>query len=109
MMPTFAELAGATAPASTDGVSLVPSLVGRDGQRSREYLYWEFQGRQAVWMKNWKAVRLKPSQPVELYDLATDPAERTNVSAAHPDLVARVTEIFRTGRTESALFPLGIK
>lgn len=107
MMPTFAELAGAATPVATDGVSLVPSMLGREAaQRSREYLYWEFQGRQAVRMQNWKAVRLKPAQAIELYDLAADPAERTDVAAAHPAMVKRAHEIFQTGRTESALFPL---
>ena len=107
LMPTFAELAGAKTPPAIDGVSLVPSLLGRAAdQRSRDYLYWEFEGRQAVRMQNWKAVRLKPDQSVELYDLGADPTEQTNVAAAHPDLVKKVTGIFSSGRTESALFPL---
>ena len=35
-----------------------------------------------------------------------DIAEQSNVAAAHPDIVARIAEIMRTGRTESELFPL---
>ena len=37
----------------------------------------------------WKAVRLKKDAPLELYDLATDPAEQRDVAAAHPQVVAQ--------------------
>ena len=107
MMPTFADLAGAKAPRETDGVSLVPSLLGKPaGQQSREYLYWEFEGHQAVRMTQWKAVRLKTAKATELFDLSVDPGEKTDVSAGHPDIVKRAEAIFVIGRVESALFPL---
>ena len=107
LMPTFAELAGVKVPVATDGVSLVPSLVGKPAQqKARAYLYWEFQGRQAVRMQNWKAVRLKPNRQTELYDLTTDPSEQADVAVAHPDVIQRAEKIFVTGRVESKLFPL---
>jgi len=107
MMPTFADLAGVKASVATDGVSLVPSLMGQPAQqKSREYLYWEFEGRQAVRMQQWKAVRLKTAAATELFDLSTDPSEKVNVAAAHPEIAKRAEDIFLNGRTESALFPL---
>jgi arylsulfatase A-like enzyme len=107
MMPTFAELGGAAAPRGLDGVSLVPTLEGRpDAQQKRPYLYWEFAGHQAVRLGDWKGVRLRKATATELYDLAADPGEKADVASAHPDVVARIEEIFRTGRTESQLFPL---
>ena len=107
MMPTFAELGGAAAPKGLDGVSLVPTLEGRpNAQPKRPYLYWEFAGDQAVRLGDWKGVRLRKATATELYDLATDPGEKANVASAHPDVVVRIEEIFRTGRTESELFPL---
>jgi arylsulfatase A-like enzyme len=39
-LPTAAELAGAGAPGGIDGISIVPTLLGRS-QRPHEYLYWE--------------------------------------------------------------------
>jgi arylsulfatase A-like enzyme len=114
LVPTFAELGGTTAPPKLDGVSLLPVLTGRPGSRlNRQYLYWEFSGHQAVQLTGrtggprWKGIRLAKSPATELYDLAADPAEQRNVAAGHPEVVARIEEIFRTGRTESALFPLG--
>ena len=107
MMPTFADLAGVKSSVATDGVSLVPSLMGKPAQqKSREYLYWEFEGRQAVRMQQWKAVRLKTAGATELFDLSTDPSEKVNVAAAHPEIAKRAEDIFLNGRTESALFPL---
>jgi arylsulfatase len=106
-LPTLAELAGARTPAGIDGVSLVPTLLGRPGeQEGRDYLYWEYLGGQAVRMGDWKGIRLSPDDPVELYDLAADPAESADVAAEHPDLVERVVDIMTAGRTESDLFPL---
>jgi hypothetical protein len=51
-------------------------------------------------------VRLKPTAATELYDLATDPSEQTNVAAAHPDIIRQAERIFVSGRVDSALFPL---
>jgi arylsulfatase A len=108
MLPTLAELGRAPAPKGLDGVSLVPTLEGRpESPPTRPYLYWEFSGHQAVRLGDWKGVRLKASQVTELYDLAVDPGERSNVASAHREVVSRVEEIFRFGRTESVLFPLG--
>lgn len=106
-LPTLTALAGAKAPAGIDGVSLVPTLEGRAAdQRRRDYLYWEFQGRQAVRLGNWKALRTAADGVFELYDLASDIGEQHNVAAAHPEVVARITAIMAAARTESALFPL---
>jgi len=109
-LPTFAELAGATPPGGLDGVSFVPTLVGSPGaQRGHDFLYWEFhegQSSQAVRMGTWKAVRLGPGQPLELYDLATDLGETSNVASAHPEVVARLEAYLRTARTESEFWPL---
>jgi len=94
MMSTFCELSGAAQPAGTDSISFVPTLRGRPDQRSHDFLYWEFYERgsaQAVRQGRWKAVR-KPMQTgrTELFDLTTDIGEKTDISAAHPDVVRRL-------------------
>ena len=95
-LPTAAELAGARLPSRTDGISYVPALLGREQPR-HERLYWEFyEGTpaQAVRMGDWKAIR-RPAftGAFELYDLRNDPAERRDLAAAHPELVARMGRI----------------
>ncbi len=108
MLPTLAELAGARAPDGIDGRSMARALKGQ-AQPSQDFLYWEFHERgfqQAVRMGTWKAVRLKKDGPLELYDLARDPTEQTDLAAAHPEVVARIERYLADARTESARWPV---
>jgi arylsulfatase A-like enzyme len=112
LMATWAELGGAPVPAKTDGISLVPTLLGRGAQPRHEYLYWEFyeQGvSQAVLLDgHWKAIRLKTlTAPIELYDLASNLAEKPDVAAQHPELVARAAALFKSARYDNAHWKLG--
>ena len=42
-LPTFSQLAGGTAPNGLDGVSILPTLLGKP-QPLPEYLYWTWRG-----------------------------------------------------------------
>jgi arylsulfatase A-like enzyme len=117
-LPTAAELAGLPAPQNTDGISFLPTLLGHpDQQKQHDFLYWEFHERgfeQAVLMRDpanagtagWKAVRHGLNRPLELYNLKTDLAEKTDVAAQHPDIIAKITAYLATARTDSAEFPV---
>ncbi len=107
-LPTAAAIAGANAPKKIDGISLLPTLLGKE-QRHHDYLYWEFFERgfqQAIRVKNWKAVRLEAGKPVELYDLDEDIGEQNNVAAKHPDVVAHIEKLLKAARTDSEGWPL---
>ncbi len=41
-MPTLAEVAGTKSPENIDGISFLPTLLGKKKQAKHEYLYWEF-------------------------------------------------------------------
>lgn len=94
VMPTLAELAGTTARADTDGISLVPTLLGEHvvgrQQEQHDFLYWEDPKSTAVRMKNWKAIRPKRGRPFELYDLASDLGESNDVAKDHPDILEQM-------------------
>ncbi|MDA1312710.1 MAG: arylsulfatase [Acidobacteria bacterium] len=108
-LPTAAELAGAPIPGNIDGISIVPTLLGKD-QPGPDYLYWEFilgkNFHQAVRKGHWKAVRHDADQPIELYDLAADQAESHNVAAEHPDIVRQMEGILAKARSESEAYPI---
>jgi arylsulfatase A len=100
VLATLAELTGRASPPS-DGVSMLPALLGRDGdQKPREFLYFEYPekgGQVAVRLGKWKGVKLdmkrNPRAPWQLYDLDADLAETTDVASAHPDVLRTLDAI----------------
>jgi arylsulfatase len=113
---TFAEAAGARAPAKHDGESLLPAIRGQDTPRTGP-LYREFAGygaQQAIWDGRWKAVRTdmlkaaRAGQPVttQLYDLDADPNETTDLAAKFPDVVKSLEAKMSASRVPNPDFPL---
>lgn len=117
-LPTLLELIGVKdqMPAGIDGISFAPTLLGRK-QEARPFLYRESPGRggqQCVRVGDWKLVRQNlqsgpkaAKQPTtELYNLATDPQETTDVAAKRPDVVKRLSAIATAQHTPAALWPI---
>ncbi len=119
-LPTLLELAGAknAAPGGIDGISFAPTLLG-EKQPPRAFLYREspgYGGQQCVRVGDWKAIRQRlnpgPRQDavnagdIELYDLAKDPGETTDVAARNPDIVKRLAGIMRSQHVPSDLWPI---
>lgn len=117
IMPTLVEITGSARPRHSDGVSLLPTLLGNaDQQRQHPFLYWEFHGgsgKQAVRMGRWKAVRLHAKEAamatMALYDLDNDPSETQDVAAEHPQVVRRLAAYMQKAHEESATFPFFVK
>jgi arylsulfatase len=111
LLATLAEVVGVAAPAGSDGVSLLPTLLGKPERQSQpECLFWDFGGyggQVAVRLGKWKGIRRnlrkKPDAPIELYDLDADLGEKNNVAAEHPEVVARIDKIMHEARVEPAV------
>ena len=111
LFATIADIVGAPAP-ETDGISIVPTLLGRSDQKEHAYLFWDFAGyggQLAVRMGKWKGVkrhlrrrRRKPSK-LELYDLANDIGEKHDVADKFPKIAARIESIMREARTRPSV------
>jgi len=81
---TCVELAKADYPKDAtplEGKSLVPAFAGKVSERD---LYWEHEGNRAMRSGDWKLVAKGPGAKWELYDLAADRVEGTDLAAKHP-------------------------
>lgn len=106
MIPTACDLAGSEIPAGLDGISVVPTLLGKEQDVDRA-LYWEIHHpfQQAVRKGQWKAFRLGTKERLELYDLTKDPGEEVDVRAAHPGVAAEMKRIMDESHVESRFYP----
>jgi len=112
LFPTVAALAGAEIPEDIDGISFVPTLLGREKEQEKhDYLYWEFYergGRKALRKGDWKLVKYNITDPekttTELYDIANDPGETDNLAMENPEIVDALTGLMESARTDSEVF-----
>lgn len=89
---TCVDLSGATYPKDAtplEGKSLRPVFANKPLER--DAIYWEHEGNRAVRVGDWKLVA-KSNRKWELYDLATDRVEATDLAAKHPEMVKRLAE-----------------
>ena len=98
LFATVCELTGQPTPAGLDSISFLPALLGKtQDQKQHDYLYWEFyeQGsRQAVRFGDWKAIRQPMRQgKIELYNLAEDLGETTDLASSQPEKVAQAARL----------------
>jgi arylsulfatase A-like enzyme len=114
LYPTIANICGATPPGDRviDGTDL-RSALGLEGPETnfrRSFLYIRGANISAVRMGDWKLHLFRDGQEVvELYNLADDLAETTNVAEQNPNIVAELTEIIVAKRLELGDEHLGIE
>jgi len=118
ILPTFARLAGAALPKgrTLDGQDLAPLLTGRAGAQGKEaFFFYCYTHLQAVRNRRWKLVLPRPAKPPwtgwsarmvdavpdpQLYDLQADPAEKHDVAAGNPEVVAELMKLVEKAREE---------
>ena len=104
LLPTFCELAGVSLPESykPDGISQVATLFGKATTTRSKPLFWKMQSpwptpktrpyhwvSYAVLHENWKLLTNRDATYSELYDIAKDPYEKTDLKQQKPDVVQR--------------------
>jgi arylsulfatase A-like enzyme len=125
LLPTFAKLLGVKLPSERiiDGLDIWPLITGQEGAVSPHELFYCYYGRElrGVRDRRWKltlpheyrTLNGRPGgrdgYPVkydqakigqELFDLKNDVGETKDVSAEHPDVVARLTAAAETARED---------
>ncbi|WP_417543298.1 arylsulfatase [Marinobacter sp.] len=115
IMPTFLELAGIEKPSSPykgreifemQGVSMLPGLDGNAPQD--RVVGWELFGRSAVRVGDWKIRLLEaPYGPGQwqLFNLAEDPTETTNLASEEPEKLKELVAQWDTYVSRNGVFP----
>ena len=105
VLPTCLAAAGATIdPAwKLDGVDLTPYFTNKNNASPHETMYWRFGQQWAVRHGDWKLVVSKGgSGKPELYNIAKDIGESTDLAPTHADKVAELQKIYNSWNAEQA-------
>ena len=108
--PSLLEIAGVTAGYQTDGQSFVPLLQGETDGPANRSLFWHYPNKwgpagpgigsySAIRKGDWKLIYYhEPNreQPYELFNIAEDIGETTNLVDAKPDIVKQLSRELRT-------------
>lgn len=110
-LPTMAELAGVSIPESTDGISVLKALKGKQMEEQRT-LYWDYghcrdRYDQAVRLGNWKGIRFGAESSIQLYNLEEDIGEEHDLAKKYPAIVKEIDEIMRSACIPDKRYPVG--
>lgn len=103
LLETIADLIGIKEKILNDGTSFKEQLFGKNTIK-QNFQYWEFyEGGfiQAVRLSNWKGLRKGINGKTELYNLAQDERETTDVSASFPEIVKNIEAIMKREHIDS--------
>ena len=126
--PTIMEAAGIEVPETyngvvqqpMDGISLIYSFDDADAPNRKKRQYYEMFGNRAIWVDGWKAVTLHAKRMPwdvnvvlpfendewELYHVAEDFSESTNLAEQYPEKLAELIEIFDEEAWKYNVYPL---
>ncbi len=126
--PTILDVVGIEVPDSyhgikqqpMTGVSMVYSFNDADAPNAKKRQYYEMFGNQAIWVDGWKAVTLHAKRMPwdvnvvlpfdkdewELYHVAEDFSEYTNLAKKHPKKLEELKKIFEEEAWKYNVYPL---
>ena len=100
-LPTLAEIAGSQIPAGKDGISYLPTLLGRPQKSLHDFVFinnqFDKMGSRALIMQDgFKLVESNRKERLfQLYNILQDNQERTDLAAEYPDKVKLLIEIMQ--------------
>lgn len=96
ILPTACTSAGIKIAANVEGVDLLPFFTGTKSGPPHDSLFWRFGPQKAVRKGDWKLVvsrdfETKTETAWQLYNLAQDIGEATDLASAHPEKVKELS------------------
>jgi uncharacterized sulfatase len=105
VLPTLCEIGAAKVTSQVDGLSVLPTILGRtQDELNARMMYWEqYSGgfQQTVRWGKWKGHYVPARDSFVLYDLKADQMESTDVAAQHPDVVRQLREFMTAAHVPS--------
>jgi len=101
LMPTLLEAAGVRLTHEIDGRSILQTLMGEKQPAPERDLFFGrreggkgFEGGtiECIRRGDWKLLRSRPGGPLELYNLKSDPLEKTDLAKSEPEKVRELSE-----------------
>ena len=83
-----------------DGVNILPHLTGKEKEAPHERLFWKDYKRGAIREGRYKLITGEGNSGQELYDLADDLVESTNLAAGKPELVQQLDAKWKAWNAE---------
>jgi arylsulfatase A-like enzyme len=113
LMATAVDLSGATYPETfhggekikpMEGKSLLPAFLGEGLER--EAIYWEHEGNRAIRVGDHKLVAKGARGNWELYNIANDRSEQSDLSEENPELAAKLAAMWQAYAARADVLPL---
>jgi arylsulfatase A-like enzyme len=114
ILPTLFQTANIAVPEDLDGRSFLPTVLGDTQPALRtQWLFTRREGGlryggktiEAIRDGDWKLLQNSPFEPLELYNLSTDPLEKTNVAVQNRPVVNRLNSALRLHLQRSGAVP----
>ena len=87
-----------------EGVSLAPTFAGKPVERNA--IYWEHEGNRAIRVGDHKLVAKGGKGKWELYNIAQDRSEQTNLADKDPQRVEELASMWQTYAERANVLPL---
>lgn len=114
ILPTLLDAAGIPLPGELDGRSFLPTLLGEIQPALRtQWLFTRREGGlryggktiEAIREADWKLLQNSPFEPLELYNMSTDPYEQHNLAVENPAVVSRLDAALRLHLQRGGVVP----